>query len=86
MQVLIPSPLRSYTGGRDSVDASGSSLADLLRDLDRQFPGITFRMVDEQGSIRQHIRIFVNKEQVASLSMPLTGNEMVHIVAALTGG
>jgi molybdopterin synthase sulfur carrier subunit len=86
MHVLIPSPLRSYTSGRDTVEASGTTLAELLRDLDRQFPGISFRMVDEQGSIRQHIRIFVNKEQASSLALALNGAETVHIVAALTGG
>jgi molybdopterin converting factor small subunit len=60
MKVLIPSPLRSYTN-RSEVEAEGATLAELLADLDRQFPGIRFRVVDEQGNIRRHIRFFCER-------------------------
>ncbi len=49
MKVVLPSPLESYTRGRRKVQARGATLDGLLADLDRQFPGIRFRMVDEQG-------------------------------------
>ena len=49
MQVLIPSPLLSYTEQQKLVDASGDTLHALLADLERQFPGLLFRIVDEQG-------------------------------------
>ncbi len=62
MQVLIPSPLRSYTK-RSRVEASGATLGALLDDLERQFPGIRFRMVDEQDRVRRHVRVFVAGEQ-----------------------
>ena len=85
MKVLIPSPLHSYTG-RARVDASGATLDALLADLDRSYPGIRFRMVDEQDRIRRHMRVFVNGDQVFDLSRPLGPSDEVVIVQALTGG
>ncbi len=86
MKVLLPSPLLSYTGGVREVQAVGASLAALLADLDRQFPGMRFRIVDEQGAIRPHLRFFVNREMVRSLDQSLAPNDEVLIVAALSGG
>ena len=86
MKVLIPTPLRSYTGERHAVEATGASLGALLADLDRRYPGIRFRMVDEQDAIRRHIRIFVNGGQVSALQAPLHSADEVFIVQALSGG
>ena len=86
MRVLLPSPLASYTGARREVDAQGSTLAELLADLDRRYPGIRFRVVDEQDAVRPHIKIFVNREQAASLAAPLAPGDEVLVVAALSGG
>ena len=85
MKVLIPSPLHSYTS-KARVEANGATLAALLADLDRQYPGIRFRMVDEQERIRRHMRVFVNGDQVFELSRPLGPSDEVVIVQALTGG
>ena len=85
MNVLIPSPLRSYTRQR-RVEAAGSSLTELLGDLDRQFPGIRFRMINEQDKIRPHIRIFVNGAQTFEMSVHLRPTDEVTIVQALSGG
>ena len=86
MKVLIPSPLRSYTGERNKVEAAGTTLAALLADLDRRYPGIRFRMIDEQDAIRRHVRIFVNGEQVRSLDVLLQATDEVIILQALSGG
>ena len=85
MKVLIPSALRSYTE-RAETEASGATLAAMLVDLDRQYPGIRFRMIDEQDRIRRHIRIFVNGDQVRDLAQPLAATDEVIIVQALSGG
>ena len=85
MKVLIPSALRSYTQ-QSEAEASGSTLAALLVDLERQYPGIRFRMIDEQDQMRRHIRIFVNGDQVRDLSQPLRATDEVIIVQALSGG
>jgi molybdopterin converting factor small subunit len=86
MKIHIPSPLRSYTKNESIVESNGSSVRELLQNLDHAYPGIRFRMIDEQDGIRQHIRIFVERNQVTDLSMPLKGNELVHIICALSGG
>ena len=86
MNVTLPTPLVEYTGGLREVNASGETLDDLLHDLDRQYPGIQFRMIDEQGNIRAHIKLFVNAELERSLGAPLATQDVVIIVAALSGG
>jgi len=86
MKVLIPSPLRSYTAERGEVEATGTTLAEVLTDLDRRYPGIRFRMIDEQDAIRRHIRIWVNQDQVNGLDAPLQGSDEVIIFQALSGG
>jgi molybdopterin converting factor small subunit len=85
MKVLIPSPLRSYTQ-RSWVEASGSTLGAVLDDLDRQFPGIRFRMVNEQDAIRPHVRFFVKGEALFRLAEPLQPADELLIVQALSGG
>ena len=85
MRVLIPSALRSYTESAEA-QASGATLAEVLADLDRQYAGIRFRMIDEQDRIRRHIRVFVNGEQVRELAQPLRAADEVVIVQALSGG
>lgn len=86
MRVQIPTPLRSYTAGEKYVDAAGGTLDDLLLDLDRQFPGIRFRMIDEQGRLRRHMRIFVNRAIVEELSMRIADHDDVVVMQALSGG
>ena len=86
MKVWIPQPLRSYTAQQSSVEAEGATLAELLVDLDRRYPGIRFRMIDEQDGVRTHMRVFVNREQVDSLATPLRAGDEVHIFQALSGG
>jgi sulfur-carrier protein len=85
MRVAIPGALRSYTAAAD-VQASGATLAELLADLERGYPGIRFRIVDEQERIRRHIRIFVNGAQANALEQPLAESDEVVIVQALSGG
>ncbi len=85
MRVTIASPLLSYTGRRE-VEAAGGTLAEVLRDLDRQFPGIRFRMIDEQDRIRPHMRMFVESTEVRDVDTPLEPSATLHIVQALSGG
>ncbi len=85
MKVVIPSPLLSYTRERE-VEAAGATLAELLADLDRRYPGLRFRMVDEQDRLRPHMRLFVNGEQARDLAAALAPGDEVQIVQALSGG
>ncbi len=85
MKVLIPGALRSYT--REShVDALGHTLNELFDDLDRRYPGLRFRVVDEQGLLRANMRIFVNGVGVRNLQHALQPEDFVAVVLALSGG
>jgi molybdopterin converting factor small subunit len=84
--VRIASPLRSYTAGASSVAADGSTLHDVLLDLEQHFPGILFRMVDEQDRIRPHMRLFVNTSEAKKLSDSVRAGDTVHVICALSGG
>jgi MoaD family protein len=86
MRVFVPTPLRSYTGQRAEIEAKGATVGQLLEDLNRRYPGIRFRMVDEQDGIRPHIRVFVNGEQIWDLSIALRSSDEVQILQALSGG
>ena len=85
MKVRIPSPLVSYTEKRE-VEAEGGTLDELLGDLDRRFPGLRFRVVDEQGGLRPHMRLFVNGAQVRELSRQLRPTDEIQLIQALSGG
>jgi molybdopterin converting factor small subunit len=84
--VRIASPLRSYTLGAASVTADGVTLHEILANLDQRFPGIRFRMIDEQDHIRPHMRLFVNTSEAKMLSQPVRAGDTVHVICALSGG
>ncbi len=86
MTIHIPSALRSYTAQQNEVPVNGATLAEALAALDHRFPGIRFRIITEQDTIRPHIRIFVNDVQLQDLSAPLSKADTVYIVCALSGG
>ncbi len=86
MNVFIAQPLRSYTAQQPVVSAHGSTLNELLYDLDRQYPGIRFRMVNEQDEMRPHVVFVVGGERTLNLDVPLAGCQEVVILQALAGG
>ncbi|HLK26121.1 MAG TPA: MoaD/ThiS family protein [Caulobacteraceae bacterium] len=86
IQVLIPSQLHSYSGGRSRVQAAGMTVGAVLDDLDRQFPGLKFRVVDEQSRIRRHMRIFIGREAARDVAEPVREGDELMIAGALSGG
>ena len=86
IRVLIPSQLTSYTGGATRVAAEGATVDEALRDLDRRFPGLRYRVVDEQDRIRKHMRIFVGQDETRSVGRPLAEGDELLIFGALSGG
>jgi molybdopterin synthase sulfur carrier subunit len=86
VRIRIPTPLRSYTAEQAAVEAVGSTVAEVLADLDRQFPGIRFRMVDEQGRLRKHMKIWLGEDAVRDLSAPVDATQELTIMQALSGG
>lgn len=85
MKVLVPAALRSYTG-QAQVDAAGETLDAVFADLDRRYPGLRFRVVDEQNLLRPNLRIFVNGLGVRDLRHALRPDDFVALVLALSGG
>lgn len=89
MKVLVPGALRSYTRSNaqsHEVQAEGDTLDQLFNDLDRRYPGLRFRVVDEQGLLRANMRVFVNGLGVRDMSHSLRPDDYVAVVLALSGG
>jgi len=87
--VRIPTPLRSVTKGNAEVQAKGGSVDDVVADLERQFPGLRERLVDESGSLRRFINVYVNGEDVRFMDAGKTAlkdGDEVSIVPAIAGG
>jgi molybdopterin synthase sulfur carrier subunit len=86
VKVRIPTPLRSYTGQEPSVEARGGTIDEVLLDVDRRFPGLRFRVVDEQGRLRRHMRVFVNDSIVRDLDTVVKPDDEITLMQALSGG
>ena len=86
VRVVVSSVLLDYTGDRREVEARGKTLRAVLADLDRQFPGLRFRIVDEQDRLRQHMNAFVRGKSTRDLDVALAPGDEVHILHALSGG
>ena len=86
MRVNIPAPLRSYTGLAPVIESEGATLAEVLSNIERRYPGFRFRIIDEQDGIREHITIFVNEEMAPNLTVLVRSGDTIHIICALSGG
>jgi sulfur-carrier protein len=89
VMVRIPTPLRSITKGNAEVQAKGTTVDDVMQDLERQFPGLRERLVDEKGELRRFINLYVNEEDVRFLqgrTTTLKDGDTVSIVPAIAGG
>jgi molybdopterin synthase sulfur carrier subunit len=89
VRVRIPTPLRSLTKGAADVQVKADTVTDLIEDLERQYPGLRDRLVEENGDLRRFINIYVNQEDIRFLQGEKTalkeGDEVV-IVPAIAGG
>lgn len=87
--VRIPTPLRALTDQQDVIQADGETLLTLVENLDRDYPGMGERIVDEDGEIRRFVNLFVNGEDVRfldGLATALGQGDEVSIVPAVAGG
>ena len=71
---------------KGSPEVDNARLQTVLADLERRYPGVRFRMIDEQQRIRPHIRIFVAAREARDLQQPVAPGERVHLLCALSGG
>ena len=86
VRVRIPALLYSYTGGAKLVEVEAETAGGAIAALDSKFPGLAFRVIDEQNQIRPHINIFLGEENIRDLDTPITGASEIFIVGALSGG
>lgn len=87
--VRVPTPLQKLTQNQAEVKASGTTIKELIEDLEKNFPGIKERICDETGKIRRFINIYVNEEDVRFLQRdetPLEDGDEVSIIPAIAGG
>jgi len=85
-QVRLAALLHSYTNGQDTLTVDGRTLGEVMDDLDRRFPGIAFRVIDEQGGVRRHMRVFVGQVAALNRATEIPPNAEIYIVGALSGG
>lgn len=86
VRVRFAALLHDYTGGQAEVEAQGANVGEVMDDLDRRFPGIAFRVVDEQGRVRKHMKVFVGESLAADRATPVAPGAELYVVGALSGG
>jgi molybdopterin synthase sulfur carrier subunit len=89
VSVRIPTSLRTYTGGDSEVSASGSTVAEILDDLDRNYNGIKDRILDEQGEVRRFVNVYVGNDDVRfldNLATPTPDGTQISVIPAVAGG
>jgi len=89
VEVRIPTILRQYTSGAKTVSGSGDTLADLLSDLDANYPGLRGRLITDAGSLHRFVNVYVNDEDVrflGALDAKLNDGDSVTILPAVAGG
>ncbi len=87
--IRIPTPLRKLTREQEVVSASGSSIEEILADLDKSYPGLKERICDESGNIRRFVNVFINDEDIRFLEEKATAvkeTDEISIVPAIAGG
>jgi molybdopterin synthase sulfur carrier subunit len=87
--VRIPTPLRKLTDGKEEVAAAGSTVGEVITNLEKAYPGIRARICDESGAVRKFVNIFANDEDIRflnNLDTPVKDSDEVSIVPAIAGG
>ena len=89
VSVRIPTILRTYTGGESEVSAEGDTLAAVLDDLDASYSGIKGRILDEAGTLRRFVNVYVGNDDVRfldELSTPTPDGTQISVIPAVAGG
>jgi molybdopterin converting factor small subunit len=86
VRIRIAPLLYSYTGGLKTIEVEAATLGEAITAMDRRYPGVAFRIIDEQGKIRPHMNIFVGDQNVRDLETPVSAGVEIYMVGALSGG
>jgi len=87
--IFIPSSLRRYTAGQSKAQVRGSTINEVIENLERQYPGVKSRLCDDSGQIKRYVNVFVNDEEIRALkgsNTPVSDKDEVSIVPAMAGG
>ncbi len=87
--VRIPTPLRSYTQNKDEVTSAGATVGEVLRNLEKAYPGIGARLFDDKGGVKRYVNIFHNDEDIrflSALETPVAEGDRISIIPAIAGG
>ena len=87
--IRIPTPLRKLTGEREVVEASGSTIDEILQSLETSYPGLKDRICDEKGNVRRFVNVYLNDEDIRFLDDKATSvseGDEISIVPAIAGG
>jgi molybdopterin synthase sulfur carrier subunit len=88
-KVRIPTSLRKLTQGQEEVVVAGATVAEVIADLERSYPGIRERICDPQGALRRFVNLFANDEDIRflqNLETPVKDTDELSIVPAIAGG
>jgi molybdopterin synthase sulfur carrier subunit len=89
VKVRIPTPLRKITNGSDEVLASGATIADIIVDLEKNYPGLRERICEPDGKLRRFVNLYLNDEDIRfkkNLDTELKDNDEISIIPAIAGG
>jgi len=89
VEVRIPTILRKHTGGAKAVEAKGSTLREVIDELDANHPGLKGAIVTETGEIHRFINIYLNDEDIrfsGALETPVADGDVISILPAVAGG
>jgi molybdopterin converting factor small subunit len=88
-KILIPTPLRPYTDKRDTVEAEGTTIGELLADLTKKHAGLKAHLYNEQGKLRSFVNVYLNDEDVRFLQKeqtPVSAGDTISIIPSVAGG
>src|SRR5581483_3932073 len=88
-KILIPTPLRQFTGKQDSVTASGATVGEVLNALTTQFPDLRKQIFNDEGKLRSFVNVYLNDEDIRYLSKtdtPAADGDTISLVPSIAGG
>ena len=88
-QIIIPTPLRKFTGNQAKFEVSGQNVQEAITALTEQFPALKTNILEQDGSIRGFVRIYVGDEDIKSLNNGATAvqtDSVISIIPAIAGG
>lgn len=88
-QIIIPTPLRKFTGNQAKLEAPGNNVQEAITALTEQFPSLKTNILDEDGGIRGFVRIYVGDEDINALQKertPVHKESVISIIPAIAGG